>query len=99
METAFDIKTPLPSHLSFEEAAAFSGPYVYAWNALFGGPQQLKRRDTVVVQGTGGVSVAGIQIAVAAGADVIAFSTSEEKLELLRKLGAKHAINYKNNPN
>ncbi|KAK1469715.1 menadione-induced gene-6 [Colletotrichum melonis] len=56
-------------------------------------------RDTVVIQGTGGVSVAGIQIAVAAGADVIAFSTSEEKLELLRKLDAKHAINYKNNPN
>ncbi|KAI3554362.1 oxidoreductase [Colletotrichum abscissum] len=56
-------------------------------------------RDTVVIQGTGGVSVAGIQIAVAAGADVIAFSTSEEKLELLRKVSTKHAINYKNNLN
>ncbi|KXH38948.1 hypothetical protein CSIM01_06085 [Colletotrichum simmondsii] len=93
-----DALAPLPSHLSFEEAAALSGPYVSAWNALFGGSQQLKRGDTVVIQGTGGVSVAGIQIALAAGADVIAFSTSEEKLDLLRKLGAKHAINYKNNP-
>ncbi|KAK1723888.1 putative zinc-type alcohol dehydrogenase-like protein [Colletotrichum acutatum] len=91
-----DALAPLPSHLSFEEAAALSGPYVSAWNALFGGPQQLKKRDTVVIQGTGGVSVAGIQIAVAAGADVIAFSTSEEKLDLLRKLGAKHVISYKN---
>ncbi|KAK1655005.1 NAD-P-binding protein [Colletotrichum phormii] len=93
-----DSLAPLPSHLTFEEAAALSGPYVSAWNALFGGPQQLKRGDTVVIQGTGGVSVAGLQTAVAAGAEVIAFSTSEEKLDLLRKLGAKHAINYKNNP-
>ncbi|OHE92816.1 menadione-induced gene-6 [Colletotrichum orchidophilum] len=94
-----DALAPLPSHLTFEEAAALSGPYVSAWNALFGGPQQLKRGETVVIQGTGGVSVAGLQIAVAAGAEVIAFSTSEEKLGLLRKLGAKHAINYKNNSN
>ncbi|KAL4412555.1 alcohol dehydrogenase [Colletotrichum abscissum] len=51
-------------------------------------------RDTVVIQGTGGVSVAGIQIAVAAGADVIAFSTSEEKLELLRKDSLVSAIGF-----
>lgn len=57
-----DALAPLPSHLSFEEAAALSGPYVSAWNALFGGPQQLKKGDTVVIQGTGGVSVAGLQV-------------------------------------
>ncbi|KAK1672890.1 putative zinc-type alcohol dehydrogenase-like protein [Colletotrichum godetiae] len=53
-----DALAPLPSHLTFEEAAALSGPYVSAWNALFGGPQQLIKGDTVVIQGTGGIAVA-----------------------------------------
>ncbi|KAI8238349.1 hypothetical protein K4K57_000213 [Colletotrichum sp. SAR 10_99] len=94
-----DALAPMPSSLNFEEAASLSGPYVTAWNTLFGGPQYLKKGDVVVIQGTGGVSIAVLQIAAAVGAATIAFSTSEDKLDLLRELGATHVFNYKNNPN
>lgn len=53
---------PLPGNLTFEEGACLSGAYVSAWNAFFGGPQGLKRGDVVVVQGTGGVSIAALQV-------------------------------------
>ncbi|WYZ43591.1 hypothetical protein EsH8_VII_000027 [Colletotrichum jinshuiense] len=94
-----DALAPLPSNLTFEEGATLSGAYVSAWNSLFGGPQYLKKGDVVVIQGTGGVSIAALQIAAAVGAVTIAFSTSEEKLDILRKLGASHVLSYKNNPN
>lgn len=51
--------------------------------------------DAVLVQGTGGVSVAALQIAVAAGATVVAMTSSPEKAELLKKLEASHVINYR----
>ncbi|MBL8324957.1 MAG: NAD(P)-dependent alcohol dehydrogenase, partial [Rubrivivax sp.] len=65
-----------------------------AWRALVvDGP--LNAGETVVVQGTGGVSVFALQFAKAAGATVIATSSSDEKLERLRALGADHVINYR----
>lgn len=68
-----------------------------AYNALLG-PNPLKGGDTVLVQGTGGVSIFGLQIAVASGATVIATSSSDEKLEFMKSLGAAHTINYKTTP-
>ena len=69
-----------------------------AVNALFFGPQPFFRGMTVVTQGTGGVSACAIQIAAAAGATVIATSSSDEKLETARALGATHLINYRKRP-
>ena len=59
----------------------------------------LKAGDTVLVQGTGGVSIFALQIAKAFGATVIATSSSDAKLERLKALGADHLINYKSEPN
>jgi NADPH:quinone reductase-like Zn-dependent oxidoreductase len=58
----------------------------------------LKGGETVLVQGTGGVSIYGLQIAKAFGCTVIATSSSDEKLERLKSLGADHVINYKRDP-
>lgn len=86
-----------PEHLSFQEAATLPCAAVTAWNALFrsGG---LKPGETVLVQGTGGVSVFALQFAKMAGARVIATSSSDAKLERLRSLGADALINYKSTP-
>ncbi|KAJ7032927.1 hypothetical protein C8F04DRAFT_958287, partial [Mycena alexandri] len=65
-----------------------------AYNALFG-DVPVKAGDTVLVQGTGGVSIFALQFAVASGAVVIATSSSDEKLEIAKKLGAAHVINYR----
>jgi NADPH:quinone reductase-like Zn-dependent oxidoreductase len=86
-----------PDHLSFEEAATLPCAAVTAWNALFhSGP--LKAGETVLVQGTGGVSLFALQFARMAGARVIATSSSDAKLERLRALGADEVINYKSTP-
>ena len=61
------------------------------------GIQPLQAGQTVLVLGTGGVSIFALQIAAAAGATVIATSSSDEKLELAKKLGATHSINYSKN--
>lgn len=71
---------------------------VTAYNALLG-PNPLKGGDVVLVQGIGGVSIFGLQFAVASGATVIATSSSDEKLKLAKSLGATHTINYKTTPN
>ena len=68
-----------------------------AYNALQG-PTPLKGGDWVLVQGTGGVSIFGLQIAAASGANVIVTSSSDEKLEQAKKLGAHYTINYKETP-
>ncbi|PPQ83214.1 alcohol dehydrogenase [Psilocybe cyanescens] len=68
-----------------------------AYNALQG-PVPIKAGDTVLVLGTGGVSIFALQFAVASGATVIATSSSNEKLVTATKLGAKHIINYKEKP-
>ncbi|MEW6776964.1 MAG: NAD(P)-dependent alcohol dehydrogenase [Bdellovibrionota bacterium] len=87
----------IPEHLSFEEAAALPIAGVTAWRALvsYG---SLKAGDIVLVQGTGGVSVFALQFAKAHGARVIVTSSSDEKLERARALGADHTINYRTKP-
>ncbi|KAK7049353.1 hypothetical protein VNI00_005954 [Paramarasmius palmivorus] len=87
----------IPDHLSFEEASTLPCAALTAYNALWG-PVPLKSGDTVLILGTGGVSIFGLQFAVASGATVIATSSSDAKLAIAKKLGAKHLINYKNDP-
>jgi NADPH:quinone reductase-like Zn-dependent oxidoreductase len=86
-----------PDHLSFEEAATLPCAAVTTWNALFHSGQ-LKSGETVLLQGSGGVSVFALQFAKIAGARVIATSSSDAKLERLRALGADEVINYKTSP-
>ncbi|KII90099.1 hypothetical protein PLICRDRAFT_579311 [Plicaturopsis crispa FD-325 SS-3] len=87
----------IPEHLSYEEAATLPGAALTSYSSLLG-PAPLKGGDTVLVQGTGGVSIAALQFAVASGATVIATSSSDAKLEVAKKLGATHLINYKTTP-
>jgi NADPH:quinone reductase-like Zn-dependent oxidoreductase len=83
--------------LSFEEAAALPSAGLTAWNALFE-KGNLKPGQTVLVQGSGGVSIFALQFAAAGGARVIALSGSDSKLERLLRLGAAHVINYREQP-
>jgi NADPH:quinone reductase-like Zn-dependent oxidoreductase len=85
---------PIPKHLSFEEAATLPCAGVTAWNALItsGG---LEPGDTVLTQGTGGVSLFAIQFARLAGARVIATSSSDQKLARALELGGTDGINYR----
>ncbi|KAJ5238526.1 hypothetical protein N7468_003145 [Penicillium chermesinum] len=87
-----------PASLDFITAATMTCTWTTAWNALFGlRGQEVGPGSWVLVQGTGGVSVAALQIAVAAGASVVATTSSEEKAMKLRALGAKHVVNYRTN--
>jgi NADPH:quinone reductase-like Zn-dependent oxidoreductase len=87
----------IPSHLSIEEAATLPCAGVTAWNALFENAR-VKPGDTVLVQGTGGVSIFALQLSRLAGAHVIATSSSDQKLARARELGAADGINYKSTP-
>ncbi|KAI9830537.1 MAG: hypothetical protein M1819_005495 [Sarea resinae] len=87
-----------PRNLSFEEAATLPTAGGTALNALFHGPSVVESGTSVVTQGTGGVSMFAIQLAAAVGAEVIATSSSDEKLDRARKEGAKHLINYRTTP-
>ena len=82
-----------PAYLTDEEAATLPCAALTAWSALvtYGG---LKAGDTVLVQGTGGVSIFGLQIARMLGARVILTSSRDDKLEKARALGAHDVINY-----
>lgn len=87
---------PKPKNLSAEEASTLSCAALTAWNALYGLPgKALKPGDVVLTQGTGGVSLFAVQFAAAAGATIIATTSSDEKAERLKGLGAHHVINYK----
>jgi NADPH:quinone reductase-like Zn-dependent oxidoreductase len=88
---------PVPEHLSFEEAATLPCAGVTAWHGLVT-EGHVKPGDTVLLQGTGGVSLFALQFARLAGARVIITSSSNEKLERARKLGATEGINYKETP-
>jgi NADPH:quinone reductase-like Zn-dependent oxidoreductase len=90
--------TRAPRGWSAAEAATIPCAGLTAWRALVvdGG---LKPGETVLTQGTGGVSLYALQLAKAAGCTVIATSSSDEKLERLKALGADHVINYKAEPN
>jgi NADPH:quinone reductase-like Zn-dependent oxidoreductase len=87
----------LPEHLSFEEGATLPCAAVTAWQALaVHGP--LAAGETVLIQGTGGVSVFALQFARMMGAQVIATSSSDAKLARARALGAAHGVNYTSHP-
>jgi len=87
----------LPDQLSFEEAACLPCAALTAWYALVE-RGQLKKDDTVLTLGTGGVSIFALQIAQAFGAKVITTSSSDDKLTRARELGAWHTINYRSEP-
>src|SRR6187402_3050194 len=87
----------MPPSLNWLEAATLSCAAVTAWNALYG-LKPLKPGDVVLTQGTGGVSIFAVQFAKAAGATVIATTSSAKKVEVLKKLGADHVINYTETP-
>ncbi|RAL12802.1 zinc-dependent alcohol dehydrogenase family protein [Aspergillus homomorphus CBS 101889] len=89
----------MPSGLSFLEASTLTCAALTAWNALFGlASRAPKKGDVVLVQGTGGVSVIALQFALAAGATVIATTSSDTKAQRLHALGAHHVLNYRRNP-
>lgn len=89
--------TLAPAGLTDVEAATLPCAAVTAWRALFV-EAATKPGDTVVVQGTGGVSIFVLQFARMAGANVIALSSTPEKLERLKSLGASHVVNYAEQP-
>jgi NADPH:quinone reductase-like Zn-dependent oxidoreductase len=86
-----------PAYLSDEEAATLPCAALTAWSALVT-HGELRRGETVLVLGTGGVSVFALQLAVMHGARVIVTSKSDEKLERARELGAWKTINYRTTP-
>ncbi|KUF91161.1 hypothetical protein AM588_10009661 [Phytophthora nicotianae] len=77
-------KVPEESDVSFVQMASLVASGVTAWNALFG-VQPLKAGQTVLFQGTGGVSIIGLQLAKAAGATTIITSSSDEKLKFVQE--------------
>jgi len=87
----------LPDDLSFEEGATLPCAGLTAWNALFESAS-LKPGETVLVQGTGGVSVFALQLARAAGARAIVTSSSEQKRKRAQELGADHVLDYRAEP-
>ncbi|MFJ4444050.1 NAD(P)-dependent alcohol dehydrogenase [Pseudomonas sp. NPDC089422] len=89
--------TLAPQGFSHAEAATLTTAGLTAWRSLMS-DDHLKPGDTVLVQGTGGVSIFALQFAKLAGATVIATSSSDAKLERLKALGADHLINYRSTP-
>ncbi|KOX63996.1 MULTISPECIES: zinc-dependent alcohol dehydrogenase family protein [Pseudomonas] len=89
--------TLAPTGWSHAEAATLTTAGLTAWRALMA-DDSLKPGDTVLIQGTGGVSIFALQFAKMAGATVIATSSSDEKLERLKAMGADHVINYRKDP-
>ena len=87
----------LPGHLSFEEAATLPCAAVTAWHAL-AEHARIVAGQTVLVQGTGGVSIFALQFARLMGAEVIVTSSSNEKLARAKALGAAHLVNYNTDP-
>jgi NADPH:quinone reductase-like Zn-dependent oxidoreductase len=89
--------TRAPRGYTHAEAATLTTAGLTAWRALVV-DAGIKAGDSVLVLGTGGVSIFALQLARAMGATVIATSSSDAKLERLRELGAAHTINYKTTP-
>jgi NADPH:quinone reductase-like Zn-dependent oxidoreductase len=88
----------IPAHLTVEEGATLPCAGVTAWHALVEHGKVIAGQ-TVLLQGTGGVSIFGLQLAHAMGVQVIITSSSDDKLARAKKLGANHGINYKSTPN
>jgi NADPH:quinone reductase-like Zn-dependent oxidoreductase len=87
----------IPGHLSWEEAATLPCAGVTAWNAIVT-EGDVRPDETVLVQGSGGVSVFALQFAKLMHARVMATSSRNDKLDRLRELGADHCVNYAENP-
>jgi NADPH:quinone reductase-like Zn-dependent oxidoreductase len=87
---------PTPAHLDDAEAASLVCAGTTAWNAV--DTAGVRAGDVVVTQGTGGVSCFAVQLAKARGATVVLTSSSDEKLEVGRALGADHLVNYRDDP-
>ncbi len=87
----------IPEHLSFEEAACLPCAGLTAWNCLIAGGE-LRAGETVLLLGTGGVSIFALQFALTAGARVIITSSSDDKLERTSAIGAHETINYADTP-
>ena len=88
----------IPEGLSFEEASTLPCAGVTAWNALMEGPVRIFPGGSILIQGSGGVSVFALQLARAAGLRVFGISSSDAKLERLRALGMESGANYKTHP-
>ncbi|KAL6860803.1 hypothetical protein J3F83DRAFT_747593 [Trichoderma novae-zelandiae] len=88
----------IPDSLSLLEASSLPCAGVTAWTSLYG-ERSLRPGDIVLTQGTSGVSLFALQLAVAAGATVIATTSSSEKSEVLKRLGAKYVLNYTEDKN
>lgn len=86
-----------PNHLNDEQAATLPCAAVTAWSALFS-HGDLKPGESVLIQGTGGVSIFALQFAKMAGAHVVVTSSSDEKLNKVKAMGADHTINYRDVP-
>jgi NADPH:quinone reductase-like Zn-dependent oxidoreductase len=87
----------VPDHLNWEEAATLPCAGVTAWNAVVRAGR-IKTGDTVVIQGTGGVSIFALQFAKALGARVLGTSSSDEKLQRAGSLGLDAGVNYRKTP-
>ncbi|KAJ1311896.1 hypothetical protein OPQ81_010356 [Rhizoctonia solani] len=88
---------PIPPRLSYEEAATIPCAALTAWNSFFE-RKPITDKSTVLVLGSGGVSVFGAQLAKAAGARVIATTSSQEKIEKYKALGVDEILNYREFP-
>ncbi len=89
---------PMAETLDYAQAACLPCAGVTAWNALYEGPRALVPGMRVLVLGSGGVSMLALQLARAGGCEVVATSSSNDKLERIRALGAAHVVNYKDVP-
>ena len=89
-----DTALPIPDYMTYAEASTLPCAAVTAWNTLFESAK-LQAGDYVLLEGTGGVSVFGLQLAAAAGAKPIITSSSDAKLEKAKALGAFGTINYR----
>ena len=87
---------PIPEYMSYQEASTIPCAAVTAWTCIKAA--NIGPGDTVLLLGTGGVSVLALQILKAMQANVIITSSSNEKLQRVKELGADHTINYKENP-
>ncbi|KAI0848406.1 putative alcohol dehydrogenase [Daldinia vernicosa] len=87
----------LPAYLSYIEAASLPCAAVTAWTSLYKATP-IQPGQTILIQGTGGVSLFALQFAKIAGARVFAITSSDEKAEVLRKLGAESVVNYSTHP-
>jgi NADPH:quinone reductase-like Zn-dependent oxidoreductase len=87
----------VPEHLTNAEAATLPVAALTAWHAVHR-RSRVRSGDSVLIQGTGGVSLFALQFAHALGARPIVISSSDAKLERVRSLGAAHTVNYRTNP-